>query len=92
MKEKSKLKSLYKKSLAMELIRLGHDLHHTMRSRKDKKFQVYAFVVTPDLIRDLVKLTTKKIKVRYLHTEILLMIVLFMLLFTSLVIFSHNKN
>ena len=32
---------------------MGHDLHHTMRNRKDERFQVYVFVQTPELIRDM---------------------------------------
>jgi hypothetical protein len=48
-----KLKNIYKKSLAMELIRRGHDLHHTMRNRENEKYQVYVLVETPEMIRDL---------------------------------------
>lgn len=53
MKEKPKLKNFYKKTIAIELIKMGHDLHHTMRNRKDERFQIYVFVETPELIRDM---------------------------------------
>lgn len=53
MKEKPPLKNIYKKTIAIELIKMGHDLHHTMRNRKDERFQVYVFVETPELIRDM---------------------------------------
>jgi len=53
MKEKKPLKNVYKKSIAIELIKMGHDLHHTMRNRKDERFQIYVFVQTPELIRDM---------------------------------------
>lgn len=54
MKEKPRLKNLYKKSLAIELIKRGHDLHHTMRNRNNPKYQVYVLVETPELIRDMI--------------------------------------
>ncbi|PGO90176.1 hypothetical protein CN988_00925 [Bacillus thuringiensis] len=53
MKEKPKLKNFYKKTLAIELIKMGHDLHHTMRNRNNPKYQVYVFEETPELIRDM---------------------------------------
>lgn len=53
MKEKPPLKNIYKKTIAIELIKMGHDLHHTMRNRKDERFQIYVFVETPELIRDM---------------------------------------
>lgn len=53
MKEKPKLKNFYKKTLAIELIKMGHDLHHTMRNRNNPKYQVFVFEETPELIRDM---------------------------------------
>ncbi|PFD84354.1 hypothetical protein CN275_26545 [Bacillus anthracis] len=53
MKEKPKLKNFYKKILAIELIKMGHDLHHTMRNRSNPQYQVYVFEETPELIRDM---------------------------------------
>lgn len=60
MKEKPKLKNLYKKTLAMELIRLGHDLHHTMRNRSNQKYQIYVMVETPELIRDMLAIVERE--------------------------------
>ncbi|WP_242309915.1 hypothetical protein [Bacillus cereus group sp. BfR-BA-01331] len=54
-----KLKNLYKKTLAMELIKRGHDLHHTMRNRSNEKYQIYVFVETPELIRDMVEINKR---------------------------------
>ena len=51
------LKNIYKKTLAMELIRLGHDLVHTMRNRNNSKYQVFVFQDSPELIRDMLSLT-----------------------------------
>ncbi|PFE58949.1 hypothetical protein CN316_29330 [Bacillus cereus] len=48
-----KLKNIYKKTLAIELIKMGHDLHHTMRNRSNPKYQIYVLVETPEMIRDL---------------------------------------
>ncbi|MEH7785728.1 hypothetical protein V7332_20250 [Bacillus thuringiensis] len=59
MKKKKPLKNIYKKTLAVELIRLGHDLNHTMRNRKDERFQVYVFVETPELIRDMIEINKR---------------------------------
>ncbi|MCU5578870.1 hypothetical protein OCF65_00010 [Bacillus toyonensis] len=60
MKEKPKLKNIYKKTLAIELIKMGHDLHHTMRNRKDERFQIYVLVETPELIRDLLHIVERE--------------------------------
>ncbi|HHQ2477311.1 TPA: hypothetical protein ACSPJ7_001494 [Bacillus cereus] len=59
MKEKPKLKNFYKKTLAIELIKMGHDLNHTMRNRKDDRFQVFVFVETPELIRDMMEINKR---------------------------------
>lgn len=54
------LKNVYKKSLAIELIKRGHDLHHTMRNYRDKRFQVFVFEDTPELIKDLVEVNQRE--------------------------------
>ncbi|HFF3191716.1 hypothetical protein COA19_12375 [Bacillus thuringiensis] len=59
MKKKKPLKNIYKKTLAIELIRLGHDLNHTMRNRKDDRFQVFVFVETPELIQDMMEINKR---------------------------------
>ncbi|MED2708641.1 hypothetical protein [Bacillus toyonensis] len=59
MKKKKPLKNIYKKTLAIELIRLGHDLNHTMRNRKDDRFQVFTFVETPELIQDMIEINKR---------------------------------
>ena len=50
-------KNIYKKSLAIELIKRGHNFHHSMRNRKKPEFQVYVFEATEELIRDMVEVT-----------------------------------
>ncbi|MCK2020792.1 hypothetical protein [Peribacillus frigoritolerans] len=55
------LKNIYKKSLAIELIR-GHDLHHTMRNRENPKYQVFVFPHTDELIKDLLELTKWEVR------------------------------
>ncbi|MEK4577091.1 hypothetical protein [Bacillus sp. FSL R12-0074] len=57
--KKPKLKNIYKKSLAMDLVRAGHDLHHTMRNRSNPKYQIYVLVETPEMIRDLLALVER---------------------------------
>lgn len=54
-----KLKNIYKKTLAIELIKMGHDLHHTMRNRSNPKYQIYVLVETPELIRDLLTIVER---------------------------------
>ncbi|PAK42504.1 hypothetical protein [Peribacillus simplex] len=64
------LKNIYKKSLAMALVRAGHDIHHTMPNRNNKKYQVFVFVHTDELIKDLLELT-KREEVSYCHDRLL---------------------
>ncbi|WHY88723.1 hypothetical protein QNH39_13175 [Neobacillus novalis] len=52
-----KLKNIYKKSLAIDLIKMGHDLEHTMRNRNNEKYQVFVFPHTEQLERDIARLT-----------------------------------
>ncbi|ELK48491.1 UNVERIFIED_CONTAM: hypothetical protein N8J90_14970 [Halobacillus marinus] len=54
------LKNIYKKSLAMNLIRNGHDIEHTMRNRNNPKYQVFVFVDTPKLRRDIAMLNEQE--------------------------------
>jgi hypothetical protein len=54
---KGTMKNIYKKSLAMDLIKLGHDFHHSMRNRDNQKYQVYVFHQTEQLDRDIALLT-----------------------------------
>lgn len=68
MTESPKLKNIYKKTLAMDLIRLGHDLHHTMRNRNNSKYQVYVMVETPEMIRDMLYILERG-KANKLHDE-----------------------
>jgi len=50
-------KNIYKKSLAMALIRKGHDICHTMRNRENPSYQIFVFLDSPKLIEDLLELT-----------------------------------
>lgn len=58
-KKKQPLKNIYKRTLAIELIKMNHMLHHTMRNRKDDRFQVFVFVETPELIRDMMEINKR---------------------------------
>lgn len=59
MKEKPRLKNIYKRTLAIELIKMNHMLHHTMRNRSNEKYQIYVFVETPELIRDMLEINKR---------------------------------
>ena len=50
-------KLIYKKTLAMDLIKKGHDLNYTARNRNDGKYQVYFFDDSTSLRKDLAELT-----------------------------------
>lgn len=52
-------KNIYKKTLAMELIKLGHNFLHSMRNRSNEKYQVYVFEETPELIEDMIHLSQR---------------------------------
>ena len=57
--EKSGLKNVYKKSLAIAVIKAGHDFHHSMRNYRRPAYQVYVFVETPELIRDMIEFSKR---------------------------------
>lgn len=52
-----RLKNIYKKTLFVELVKLGHDFHHSMRNKDNPKYQVYVMVDTPKLRKDLAQLS-----------------------------------
>lgn len=53
-------KNIYKKSLAIELIKRGHDLDHTMRNRDNSKYQVFVFTFSDELVKDLLAITKQQ--------------------------------
>ena len=55
--DKPMLKYIYKKSLAMDLIRKGHDLSYTVRNRDRPKWYIYVFEDTPELRKDMAEIT-----------------------------------
>jgi len=57
--EKPKLKNIYRKSLAIDLIKLGNNLSHTMRNRSNPRYQVFTFYEDEKLIRDLLYITER---------------------------------
>lgn len=57
--EKPRLKNIYKKTLAMDLIKLGHNLSHSMRNRDKPQFQVFVFYEDDKLIEDILYLAER---------------------------------
>ncbi|MBM0064039.1 hypothetical protein [Alkalicoccobacillus gibsonii] len=53
-------KNIYKKSLAIDLIKCGHDFLHTMRNKHNQRYQIYVFTETPELIQDMQRLTKRE--------------------------------
>lgn len=47
------MKLIYKKSMAIELIKMGNDLEYTSRNRNDPRWQVFFFEHTEKLNEDL---------------------------------------
>lgn len=53
------IKMIYKKTLAIELVKAGHDIEYTTRNRANRKYQCYAFIDSPELRQDLARITGK---------------------------------
>lgn len=54
------IKNIYKKTLAMELIKKGHNFQFSKRNPKNRKYQIYAFEATEQLIRDMVEVNNNE--------------------------------
>lgn len=50
-------KAIYKKSLMVELIKLGNNLLHSERNKNNPKYQIFYFEHTRKLERDIANLT-----------------------------------
>jgi hypothetical protein len=51
-----KMKLVYKKSLMVELVKLGHDLEYSSSNRNNPKYQVWFFPWNEQIERDIVML------------------------------------
>lgn len=56
------IKMIYKKTLAMDLIKAGHDLEYTTRNRKNKKYQCFAFEASPELRQSIARINNQRYK------------------------------
>lgn len=56
------IKMIYKKTLAMDLIKAGHDLEYTTRNRKNKKYQCYAFEDSVELRKSIAQINNQRYK------------------------------
>ncbi|ARZ61511.1 MULTISPECIES: hypothetical protein [Bacillus cereus group] len=56
------IKMIYKKTLAMDLIKAGHDLEYTTRNRKNKKYQCFAFEDSPELRHSIARINNQRYK------------------------------
>ncbi|HDR7529727.1 TPA: hypothetical protein QCX69_000807 [Bacillus anthracis] len=54
------IKMIYKKTLAMDLIKAGHDLEYTTRNRKNKKYQCYAFEDSVELRKSIAQINNQE--------------------------------
>ena len=54
------IKMIYKKTLAMDLIKAGHDLEYTTRNRKNKKYQCYAFEDSVQLRKSIARINKQQ--------------------------------
>ncbi|MGE6205352.1 hypothetical protein [Guptibacillus hwajinpoensis] len=60
MKEDKPLINIYKRSLANELIRMGHDISHSETNPDHPKYQIYMLYDTPELRKDMAMLSGKE--------------------------------
>lgn len=51
--EKKPIKVIYKKELAMDLIKRGHNFLYTTKNRNNRKYQCYMFEASSELDKDL---------------------------------------
>ncbi|UDV85124.1 hypothetical protein [Bacillus cereus] len=56
------IKMIYKKTLAMDLIKAGHDLEYTTRNQKNKTYQCYAFEDSVDLRKSIAQINNQRYK------------------------------
>ncbi|MFJ8415025.1 hypothetical protein [Bacillus paramycoides] len=56
------IKMIYKKTLAMDLIKAGHDLEYTTRNRMNRKYQCYAFEDSPELRKSIARINNQRYK------------------------------
>ncbi|MFB5560276.1 hypothetical protein [Bacillus cereus] len=54
------IKMIYKKTLAMDLIKAGHDLEYTTRDRNNKKYQVFAFEDSMELKKSIAQINNQR--------------------------------
>jgi hypothetical protein len=54
------MKLIYKKTLAMDLVKKGHDIEYTSRNRNNQKYQVYFFEDSPSLRKDMAELSGRE--------------------------------
>ncbi|WP_185750684.1 hypothetical protein [Clostridium sp. KNHs214] len=52
-----KIKKIFKREIALELIQMGHTLVYTEPNRDKRDFSVFCFMETTELLRDLTRLT-----------------------------------
>jgi len=57
---KTPIKVIYKKQMAMDLIRAGHNLLYSTRNRNNPKYQCFMFEATEELDKDLAKLSHRQ--------------------------------
>lgn len=57
--EKPRLKNIYKRTLAHDLIKLGNTLSHSMRNRDRPQYQVFVFYEDDKLIEDMLYLAER---------------------------------
>ncbi|MDQ0220148.1 hypothetical protein ELQ35_22160 [Peribacillus cavernae] len=56
MNEKKPLKLVYKKTLAINLVKMGHDIEYTARNKNNPRYQVFFFIDSPKLRREIAKI------------------------------------
>lgn len=53
-------KHIHKKSLAVELIKRGHNFLYSSRNHENDKYHVFTFAETPELIKDMLAISNQQ--------------------------------
>lgn len=65
--KKAGLKLIYKKTLAMELVRCGHDLEYTARNWNNDRYQIYFFRDCAELRKDIARINGQPYNAGFSH-------------------------
>jgi hypothetical protein len=63
-------KHIHKKSLAVALIKRGHNFLYSTRNHENDKYHVFTFAETPELIKDMLAISTQQRTTQQLNMQV----------------------